>query len=110
MIAKDVVTTAVGALNATAAAGCDDAEVVGIQVSGTFVGTLTFQCSIDGTNWVTAAVQPIGATAATTWVTTTSAAGIWTRPVGGVKFVRVQMTAYTSGSASVSIFETRAAK
>lgn len=110
MIARDVVTTAVGALNAVASAGCEDAEDVGIQISGTFAGTLTFQCSIDGANWVTAAVQPIGATAATTWVTTTTTGGIWTRPVGGVKFVRVQMTAYTSGSASVSIVETRSAK
>jgi hypothetical protein len=110
MIVKDAATTALGALNASVAAGCEDAEFVGVQVSGTFSGTLTFQATIDGTNWVTMAVQPLGATAATTWVTTATAAGVWTRPVGGLKQVRVQMTAYTSGSASVTIVETRAVK
>lgn len=110
MIVKDAATTAVGALNATATVWCEDADYVGVQVSGTFAGTLTFQATIDGTNWVTASVQPIGATTSTTWVTTATAVGLWNRPTGGFKGFRVQMTAYTSGSASVTLVTTRVEK
>lgn len=110
MIVHDALSTTVGALNAAATIMCEDADTVGIQISGTFAGTLTFQASIDGTNWVTASVQPVGATTATTWVTTTTGTGLWTRDCGGIKQMRVQMTAYTSGTATVTGFLTRSAK
>jgi hypothetical protein len=110
MIVHDATSTTVGALNATATMYCEDADTVGIQISGTFAGTLTFQATIDGTNWVTCAVQPVGTTTPTTWVTTATAAGLWVRDCGGIKVMRVQMTAYTSGSATVTGFQTRSAK
>ena len=43
MIVSDYSTNNVGALNATYTIGCDAADTVGIQITGTFAGTLTFQ-------------------------------------------------------------------
>ena len=110
MIVSDYSTNNVGALNATYTIGCDAADTVGIQITGTFAGTLTFQASIDGGNWVTAGVLPVGTTTPTTWVTTTTTGGVWTRSCEGLKWFRVQMTAYTSGTAVVGIVGTRHSK
>lgn len=110
MIVKDATTTALGALNATATVWCEDADFVGVQISGTFSATYAFQATIDGTNWVTASAQPIGALTATTWVTGGTTTGIWTRPTSGFKGFRVQIAAYTSGSASVTLVTTRTEK
>lgn len=110
MIAKDTVVETLGALNAaTTAFGVEDADFVGIQSSGTWAGTLTFQCSLDGTNWQTMATW-LSSTAENTGTTTSTTNGVWTRRVGGLRFVRVQMTAYTSGTATVRLLSTRMAK
>lgn len=73
---------------------------VAVQVTGTFVGTLTFEGSIDGVNYVALGLLPI---ADTTAVTTTTTTGLWSGGVGGMAIVRVRMSAYTSGTATVSI-------
>jgi len=66
-----------------------------LQVSGTFVGTLTFQGSNDNVNFV-----PIAAVSVTSGaiVTMTSSTGIFIIPLA-VKYFRVRITAYTSGTA-----------
>ncbi len=71
-----------------------------IQVNGTFTGTLTFQGSIDGVTYNS--IQALPSTS-TTYVTTTTGTGLWTAPVGGFAFVRVNMTSYTSGTATVFV-------
>lgn len=71
-----------------------------VQVTGTFTGTLTFSTSVDGTNFVTSQVTPVGALA--TPVSTTTAAGIWTLELKGHKSFRVAFTAYTDGTAVVT--------
>lgn len=72
-----------------------------IQVAGTFVGTLTVQASNDGVNWVT-----LGGKAAADG----SAASTLTAP--GLLYldnyaanVRVTATAWTSGTAAVTIVQ-----
>lgn len=73
---------------------------VAVQVTGTFVGTLSFEGSIDGVNYVPLGLLPIASTSA---VTSTTSTGLWSGGVGGMAVVRVRMSAYTSGTATVSI-------
>lgn len=72
---------------------------VGIQITGTFVGTLEFEKTIDGATWVQWWVNPNGAT---TPVVNTTAAGFFSGPAADAKSVRVRFSAYTSGSAIVT--------
>jgi hypothetical protein len=73
---------------------------VGVQVTGTFSGTLQFEMSIDGTNFV--AVQATNvATGAI--ATTTTATGIFKYDVVGALVVRTRATAWTSGAAVVTV-------
>lgn len=73
---------------------------VGVQVTGTFSGTLTFEGSLDGVTYTTLSLTPINSTTA---VTTATAAGVWSGGVGGLSVVRVRMSSYTSGTATVTI-------
>ena len=74
---------------------------VAIQVSGTFSATLTFEVTVDGTHWVAAAAAAPAATEAR--VTTATAAGLWQMNTAGYDAVRVRCSAFTSGSAAVTI-------
>jgi hypothetical protein len=77
---------------------------LGIQVTGTWVGTITFQSSTDGTNFDTQTVSTLTGTTATT----TTANGQWRINTGGAQKFQVKMTAYTSGSATATLFATPA--
>lgn len=69
---------------------------LGIRLSGTFVGTVTFQGSVDGRQYDTLTVLTFdGSTTATTATST----GQWLGTCSGLTVVRVTMTAYTSGTA-----------
>lgn len=73
---------------------------VGVQVTNTFSATLTFEMTIDGTNWV--AVQTQSVTTGTV-ATTATATGIYKFDVVGALSVRVRASAYTSGTATVTL-------
>lgn len=75
-----------------------------IQVTGTFVGTLQFEQSVDGTNFTTWSVTANGAT---TTVTSATATGYWTGSIT-TRYIRVRFSAYTSGSAVVNLISTQA--
>lgn len=77
-------------------------SAVGFQLTGTFVGTVTFEGTVDGVNWVSLAVQALAETG-TTHVTTATAPGIWTSNVGGLLLVRARMSAYTSGTSTATL-------
>lgn len=90
--------------------GCVDFNVaqqgsIGIQVTGTWSGTLTFQASVSGgigdspTLFTSVLVLPAGSTTA---VSTTTSNGVWSTPVAGYTTVRVVFTSYSSGTATVS--------
>lgn len=68
---------------------------VGFQITGTWVGTITWTASIDGTNFF--AVTPLGSDALTTTTNTT----IWFN-VNGCARIKMVMTAFTSGTAVVN--------
>lgn len=73
---------------------------VGVQVTGTFSGTLQFEMTIDGTNFV--AVQTTNVNTGSV-ATTTTGTGIFKFDVVGALVVRVRATAFTSGTATVTV-------
>ena len=73
---------------------------IGAQITGTFSGTLQFEMSIDGTNFV--AVQATNVTSGAV-ATTAAATGVFKYDVVGALVVRVRSTAWTSGTATVTL-------
>lgn len=71
-----------------------------IQISGTWVGTISFQATLDGTNF-----YPINAVSSTTSspLPTTTVNGLYRLTPAGVLSFRVNMTSYTSGTANIVI-------
>lgn len=95
-------------------AGCVDADTsnqgsIGIQVTGTWSGTITFQGSVNGTTF-TSLVLVASNDIAFTPVTTTTGNGVWNGSIAGLQKVRVVFTSYVSGSALVSIRSAQSAK
>lgn len=84
--------------------GCQSLTV---QVTGTYVGTLICEGSVDGTNYVTLPVIA-EATMLGTATFASAATGVFSGPCTGYTKVRVRMSAYTSGSASVSMVASQA--
>lgn len=80
-----------------------------VDLRGTFTATVTFQGTIDGTNWFTIAVVPAGGTVSVASVTTATAAGAWWGNATGLQQVRARTTAYTSGTITVVIRAMQAA-
>lgn len=68
-----------------------------IQILGTWSGTLAFQGSSDNSNWVGITAVNVGSTTAI--VTATTVNGIYSGPLN-FKYLRIRMTAYTSGTAT----------
>lgn len=71
------------------AAGC-------FQLSGTLTSVIVyFECTLDGTNWVSLNCMPVGGTE--TLVTQATAAGVWRFNALGLKKVRARLD-WTTGS------------
>lgn len=70
------------------------------QIAGTWAATLTFEGSVDGTNYVVLTVSNVTTAAA---VTTTTANGVFSVSGSGLRFFRVRASAYSSGQADVTI-------
>ena len=78
--------------------GCRSAM---FQVSGTFVGTVTFEATVDGTNWVTYALGDISSTSRV-HATSQTTPGIYVADdLAGLMAVRARISAYTSGAITV---------
>ena len=73
-----------------------------ITVSNDWSGTITFQASIDGTNFVTFVVKASTQTAAATLVGTTTGAGVFLVNLSGIKILRINCTSYSAGTATVT--------
>lgn len=98
--AQTVVTGALGSANAAST----PVPLLGnfnVAVWGTFVGTVTLQTSYDGgSTWIPTINKHTGAA-----ITFTSPGALQEDEVEAGVYYRLQMTAYTSGSASVRISE-----
>lgn len=73
--------------------------VVGFQLAGTWTGTVTFEATIDGTNWISVNADPVPTGAA---ATTATAGGIYQVPCAGFSQVRARFSTATSGSITCS--------
>lgn len=72
------------------------------HVQGTWSGTLSLQGSLDGVNFVTLSQALTWVNQATgAYSSTITANGIFQASITGIPYLRVTMTAYTSGTASV---------
>lgn len=74
--------------------------VCGLLVTGTWIGTIIAQVSVDGTTWVSSEIIPVGSGNLASALTGN---GSWHIPMGGLKNVRVTSTAWTSGTANVTL-------
>lgn len=98
-------TTVLGALNATIQVTMAGLNSVGFQIAtGTLIGTLTPECSIDGgTTWVACTFfDPVNSTVATSIIfgTANTLKVVSVLPIGGSSQVRVRVSVYTSGTAN----------
>jgi hypothetical protein len=80
---------------------------VGVQVSGTFVGTLTFEQSLDNVHFTNWSVYANG-DASGSLVHSTSSTGLWTGVTAGVTQIRVRFSAHSSGTATISVAQSQA--
>lgn len=82
------------------------ASSVSIEIDGTWTGSIDFEATVDGVNWVPVKVYPLPEGPA---VYSTTENGRWTTPVGGFNSFRVIGNTITSGTASSYISATAAA-
>lgn len=73
-------------------------STVVFQLTGTFTATVTFEGTVDGTNWGAIQVVP---TATGTAATTATGTGLFRADVRGLAKVRARVSAYTSGNVTV---------
>lgn len=76
-------------------------STVGVSILGTYSATLQFEVSADfGASWVnaTAIPQPVAA-----GVTSATSTGTWQVNVAGMSHIRIRGSAYTSGTANISL-------
>ncbi len=71
---------------------------VGIQIQGSFTGTITFEASVQGLDFQALLMTP---TNSSTAVTTATAAGIWSGSAVGMTTFRARMSAFSVGKATV---------
>lgn len=75
----------------------DGFKAVAVQITGTFVGTITFETSLTGVTgeWVATGLTPAAGGAA---ASTATVPGLWILTPNGVNQFRARVSAYTSGS------------
>lgn len=94
------ITGSLASLNAELDLGADGAASVALIVTGTYVGTITVEGSIDGTNWDSIPMRPVNAGSIYVLTLASAAVGRWVGPCGAFRQVRARMSAFTSGSAT----------
>jgi hypothetical protein len=75
----------------------DEYKWFSLQITGTWVGTVSFQGSNDNTNWVSITVANAASTTAVVQSTTIN--GLFSGALS-YRYLRVRMTSYTSGTAT----------
>ena len=93
-------TGTITALNGTVQIDVGGYGSVAIQITGTWTATVTFQGTVDGTNWETLQVVPL---ASGTAVTSTTINGAWLVAAGGMNLIRCEATLFTSGTIQVDL-------
>lgn len=86
----------IAALNETVEINTAAVGSLGVQITSTWTGTIVFEATVDDVTWNSITADP-GA------ITSTTANGSWTIACAGQSKVRVRASAWTSGSASVTL-------
>jgi hypothetical protein len=73
------------------------------QVTGTFVADVTFKASLDGVTWVDAYGHNLGDAGHALVKKVTAPGIVQFRELGGVQFLRADVTAYTSGEVTALV-------
>lgn len=92
--------TVLGSANAVATMGVSGYGGVAFQIQGTFSGTITFEGSVQGSEFKSLRVVATDSSSAVTTATTT---GVYVGSAVGLTTVRARMSSYSSGGASVLI-------
>ena len=79
---------------------CSAYRSINLQITGTWVGTITFQVSNDNTNWTSLGLFIVAGS--TSVATSSTGNNAFFGTLGGFNYVRARFTAYTSGTASVT--------
>lgn len=79
----------------------DQDGAVGVQIAGTWTGTVQFEVTVDGQNWVAVKDQFNGGSA-----TSANAVGVFQFKVAGFKGFRVRASAAITGTADVVLHTT----
>ena len=93
-------TGTITVLNGTVAIDVGGYGAIGLQLSGTWAATVTFEATVDGTNWTTLEVWPTNGSSSQT---TSTVNGIFYAPCGGLNQIRVKATSFTSGTIQVDL-------
>lgn len=94
-------TTTVSAVeNAATILGFPSVGSVGIQITGTFSATITFEATVDGITFVALNCMPSNSATA---ASTATAVGAFTVSSGGYAAVRARCSTYTSGSPVLTV-------
>jgi hypothetical protein len=80
----------------------------GVQITGTWSGTITFQGSVDNSTFASLACVSIADTSSAL-VTTTTSNGTFKCVIAGLSSVRIVFTSYSSGTANVFVGTAQAA-
>ena len=72
---------------------------VGVQITGTWMGTMSFKCSLDGTNYVATNFTPY---ASATDASTATGNGAWSKAITA-QSCRAEFTTASSGTAVVTM-------
>jgi len=86
--------------DAASVSGLPSPGFVAVQVTGTFTATITFEASVDGTNYVAFNMTPSNSG---TDASTATAAGAFTKSTGAFSAFRARCSAYTSGEPVVTL-------
>lgn len=97
---KSAVVTVAAQNDAATVLGLPSSGNVAVQITGTLSATITFEVTVDGTNWVAFNMTPSNSGTA---ASTATAVGAWSASTGGYAGVRARCSAYSSGSPVVTV-------
>ena len=87
------------ALNQAVTMNVNGQSTFSVQLTGPFTGTVTFEATLDGTNWIAVTAAAVGTG---TLASTASAVGLYRGNIASSAQFRVRCSAFTSGTIVVS--------
>lgn len=101
--AAQATSGSMAALNAAVSLTLNGAAGAIIDLRGTFVATVSFQGTVDGTNYFSLPATPASSSNNVASVTTATVAGAWYVQAAGCLSIRATATAYTSGTVTATL-------